>query len=151
LLGFSCPPDAYRLPLRGSSTETPVSYAVSLDDDRGIYLLYHEGGAFLDFRTMDCKTPLHRAAAKGHSLALSVRAPPVRQCTTFDALAQPCMGRSLLSDSVVQALLKLGASPHVRDKSNMTPLAEACLNGTAMLGQHMHEVSGPPLIRLPHR
>ena len=47
---------------------------MSLDDSQGISLLYLEGGAFLDFRTADGKSPLHRAASRGNVSAVTVRA-----------------------------------------------------------------------------
>ena len=52
-----------------------MSYAIALDDTQGVSLLYLEGGAFLDFRSMDGKSPLHRAAGKGTLHALAVRGP----------------------------------------------------------------------------
>jgi ankyrin repeat protein len=49
---------------------------VALDDALMIKLLYQEGGAFLDYRSADGKSPLHRAALRGNINALTVCANP---------------------------------------------------------------------------
>jgi len=55
-----------------SALETPMTLACISDDVEGIVLFYSNGGAFVDYRSADGKTPLHKAASKGKFMALKV-------------------------------------------------------------------------------
>ena len=46
--------------------ETPLMMAVVQDDPQMIMMLVKQGGSFLDYRTPDWKTPVHRAVILGH-------------------------------------------------------------------------------------
>ena len=50
--------------------DSPLSLAAAMDDSQMIGFLV-QNGAFLDFRTPDLKTPVHKAAVVGNDAGLN--------------------------------------------------------------------------------
>jgi ankyrin repeat protein len=73
------------------STDTPLVTA-ALNDDVEMIRMLVEGGAFLDFRGPDGKTPLHRAAMAETMNAINVRAPKSRSSDLCKSASAECYG-----------------------------------------------------------
>lgn len=110
--------------------ETPMTLAATSDDVEGIVLFYSGGGAFLDYRSTDGKTPLHKAATKGRFNALKTllkhgASANVRDKTNLTPLYDACMhGKTKCAESLLQA----NSPINVIDSNGRTELHQACAN-----------------------
>ncbi|KAI9172947.1 hypothetical protein H9P43_007078 [Blastocladiella emersonii ATCC 22665] len=113
--------------------ETPLIAAVQTDDKNLVKLLVEDGGAHLDLRAPDGRTPLHVAAASNKVVALRslialgawVDAPePSTSNTPLHAAA------SAGHADAVSQLLAARANPNPVDRNGKTPLHAACAAST---------------------
>ncbi|KAJ3354519.1 SH3 and multiple ankyrin repeat domains protein 2 [Allomyces javanicus] len=117
------------------TNETPLSLAACADDKFLIKVLVEEGGAHVDYRTPDGKTPLHLAAQSNkvvgvRSLVLTARAWVDAEETATRATSLHVAAAAGHVD-IVEALLTLRANPNAVDSLGRTPLHAACSNNHA--------------------
>jgi len=121
----------------GENNETPLSLAVTLDDTAMIALLVQTGQAFLDLRTPDVKTPLHKAAIVGHdracqsliSLGCWVDAKDSQGLTPLFIACSNAKGE------IAKMLLQAGSSFDRFDEKNRTELHMACMKNCPLAVQ----------------
>jgi len=123
------------------NAETPLTYAALNDDIDGVIALVTEMGSFIDFRTLDGKTPLHKAALGSHVGTLQLLLKYGSSTNFRDKNNLTPLYDASLSGAYecAQALLEANSPINVLDNQNRTELHQACSRGAADVAEILLE------------
>jgi len=116
-------------------TETPLTTAAFYDDTEAVVALVTEMGAFVDFRSTDGKTPLHKAAISGSLQPLQLllkygSSSTFRDRNNLTALVDASTNGKT---ECAKALLEANSPINVIDSNYRTELHHACSAGVPEL------------------
>ncbi|VDL90968.1 unnamed protein product [Schistocephalus solidus] len=120
--------------------ETPLTLAVQLPKPKELIMALVAGGAHLDYRASDNRTPIHRAAMCGNFIAIKVLLDLGQSPNTRDSAGLTPLYHTMLNDTsamCVERLLYDHSILGVTDEAGLEEIHQACRFGRV---QHLEQL-----------